>query len=348
MKVIKLKKSIIVTITLFIVLLILPVSHASEEVTGSDFAVTPIDPDTGEIQSSYFDLVVKPQQELELNVRIHNHSSEEMKIKVEANNGSTNSNGITSYISGSDKDTSLKVAFSDISNLIENIVTVPAKDTSTAVIKIKIPQEEFSGVILGGLRFSDATERKKTDSEKTITNNIVYTVGVILRENEVAVEPKMNLLGVAPEQRDSRNYIGANLQNSAPRIIEELKVNAKVYDKKTDKLSYETTNESMRMAPNSNFSFGIDLENSALIAGEYTLKLSGTADGFPFYFEKDFSISQKVAKELNESSVFVKTNNHNTLIVLGLSIIVILLTIILILIVKRKKDSEPTKPATDV
>ncbi|EJF48101.1 cell surface protein, partial [Enterococcus sp. C1] len=105
-----------------------------------------------------------------------------------------------------------------------------------------------------------------------------YTIGVVLKENTKKVSPEMNLLGVKVEQRNSRNYISSNLQNRAPRIIKDLKVEQKIYKKGTDTLVYESSNSNMRMAPNSNFFYGVNLEDKPLKAGEYTLNVSGTAD----------------------------------------------------------------------
>ncbi|AUJ87416.1 DUF916 and DUF3324 domain-containing protein [Enterococcus sp. CR-Ec1] len=309
----------------FFFLLMIPKVYASED---GNFSVSPLNPETGEPQSSYYDLKVEPGDEIALEVTIMNSSSKEMKIKVEANNATTNSNGITSYLKSEERDSSLKVSFEDMVTIENDEITVVANSNSKAVIVVTVPDESFQGEILGGLRFSEIKEKQGSDNERVITNNITYTVGVLLRESENQVDPEMVMHDVITEQRNYRNYISVNMQNRAPRMIQSLKIKAQVFDKKTNELRYEASNDSMRMAPNSNFYFGISLEDKKFVPGEYMMAVEGEADGSNFSFNKTFTISSGDVREYNRNSVFSEDNNSNFwlyIILIGIGILIIFL-----------------------
>ncbi|EME7220925.1 DUF916 and DUF3324 domain-containing protein [Enterococcus faecium] len=336
----KIKGIISLLFLVFSIFLIAPQVLADE---GGGFSVSPIDPETGEVQSSYYDLAVVPGQNLKLQVEIYNSSDKDMKIQVETNTASTNNNGITSYLKTEEQDSSLKVAFDKIAKAESEQVEVPANGTAMANINIELPKEAFEGEVLGGLRFTEIkTEEEKKQQKNAVDNNIAYTIGVLLHESDEEIAPEMALNKVFTEQRNGRNYISANLQNKAPRIIRELTVKAQVYEKGTDKLSYEASNDAMRMAPNSNFNFGISLENKKFIPGEYTMKISGTADGVPFDFSKDFTITAKEAKEYNKNSVFVTEDpKPNYLLYIVLVLLLIIVIFIVWFIQKKRWKNKP-------
>ncbi len=261
----------------------------AEETEQIAFSVTPLDEAENE-QSSYYDLKVKPGEEKLLKVRVTNGSDHEITISQEANTATTNDNGLTSYENKKSKDSSLKVPFSEIAHFEAKNLKIAKNKTVITNLIIHIPDKKFDGVILGGLRFENVHAKQLEKSDETvIRNNIAYTIGVVLSENEKKIDPKMQLNSVEPIQKNYRTFINFNLQNIAPRIIKELNVDSKVFllSDGEEKLAYSSEKDNMRMAPNSNFNYGIDTKNTKLVSGNYKLKISGTADGTPFQFEKN-------------------------------------------------------------
>ncbi|WP_120487984.1 DUF916 and DUF3324 domain-containing protein [Brochothrix thermosphacta] len=306
---------------------------------GHGFSVTPINKNKNSIRAGYFEIETKPDKQEVLSVKITNGSDNDMKIKVELNNATTNDNGITAYDATTKKDTTLKTGFSDIATIKEDTVLVK-KDSSTVVdIKVSTPKEQFDGVILGGLRFSDVeTEKKSTKETSAVSNNISYVIGVVLQETPKPIIPKMALNKVGADQRNYRNYISANLQNTEPVIIKELSAHAKVTKKGDTMVLYEASKNKMRMAPNSNFNFGINLENQALIPGKYLMDISGESDGIPYSFTKEFEIQKKEANDLNENSVFIKKENNTWLYVFIILGLIIVIGLIIYLIYRKSKQ----------
>ncbi|EIY5977261.1 DUF916 and DUF3324 domain-containing protein [Enterococcus faecalis] len=288
------------------------------------FSVSPLNPETKEPQSSYYDLTVQPNEEKELSVRIFNSSESPLKVNVELNNATTNNNGITSYQASEEKDSSLKTGFSDIASVKESTVTIKEKGYVDVPVQLKIPKKSFKGSILGGIRISVAEndEEETKEQEAAVKSKISYVVGVLLKESDEVVRPDIQLNDIITEQRNYRNYISANLQNKAPTMVKKLEVEAKVYKKGSNTVVYEASNSEMRMAPNSNFNFGINLENQPFKSGKYTMVLSGKADEESFDFKKNFEITSKESNSFNKNAVYVEKDN-TAKIILYISLVVL-------------------------
>ena len=321
------KKKIYILLVSLIVLL----SAASVSAdTSKSFSVTPLDPETKQTQSSYYDLKVSPNEQKVLPIRIFNGADQAVKVKLKLNNGATNSNGITDYSGNVKRNATLKVGFTDVTTVESEDVTIPAKSAVDVPVTIKMPETQYDGQILGGIRVTSA-EVKEKPKTSGIESNIAYTVGVVLRETDTKVKPSMSLLDDKIEQRNSQNVISATLQNGAPVIIKKLEAKSSVTKEGSKKVLYEAENTSMRMAPNSQFDYGINLVNNGFKSGKYLMTVSGKADGEPFSFTKKFTIKSKEAKEFNKNSVYVtdkSTNNTYLFWIIGALVLIILAFII--------------------
>ncbi len=326
---------------LLIAIFVIVINAASVSAdTNKSFSVTPLDPDTKQTQPSYYDLKIAPNEKKILPIRIFNGAEQAIKVKININNGTTNNNGITDYSGSGKKNATLKVGFSDIATVDNEEVTIPAKSAVDVPVTVIMPETKYDGQILGGIRVTSAKEKEKP-KVSGIASNIAYTVGVVLSETETKVTPDISLLGVKTEQRNSQNYISATLQNGAPVIIKKLEAKASVTKKGSKKVLYEAENSSMRMAPNSQFNYGINLVNTAFKSGKYTMTVTGKADGKPFSFTKNFTIKSKEAKEFNKNSVYVTdkpTNNTYLFIIIATLVLIIIASIIWYI----KKNKKPT------
>ena len=309
---------------LLIAIFVIVINAASVSAdTNKSFSVTPLDPETKQTQPSYYNLKVAPNDQKVLPIRIYNGAEQAIKVKININNGAT-----------------LKVGFSDIATVDNEEVTIPAKSAVDVPVTVIMPETKYDGQILGGIRITSAEEKEKPKASG-IASNIAYTVGVVLSETETKVTPDISLLGVKTEQRNSQNYISATLQNGAPVIIKKLEAKASVTKKGSKKVLYEAENSSMRMAPNSQFNYGINLVTTAFKSGKYTMTVTGKADGKAFSFTKNFTIKSKEAKEFNKNSVYVTdkpTNNTYLFIIIATLVLIIIASIIWYI----KKNKKPT------
>lgn len=216
-------------------------------------------------------------------------------------NAITNVNGVIEYEHETKEyDSSLKNKFTDLSEVKET-VEVKSGSVETLDIQVKMPSEEFDGIILGGIRVSEVIPDGNTSG---ISNVFSYVIPVKIRQNDTVIPNKLNFLGVSIGQQTYENVIKAKLQNPQPEILRELTIEAKIFEKNGEKALYEEKREDMKLAPNSNFPYTISLGKDEFEAGEYRLELTAKAEDLDEKWTEDFEITAKKAQELNEGMVF--------------------------------------------
>ena len=287
---------------------------------------------------TYFDLMMKPDQEQILKVRAANSTDENLVIDVSVKSATTNSNGVIEY--GESLTALDKSAPADLSEIIQlkdggESVELPAKSEKLVELRVKMPKEEFSGQLAGGITFSEKVE--ENTNGLAIENRYAYTVAVLLRENETVVQPELSLEKVEPTQRNARSVISATLLNHEAAYLQSMKVTANVKNKKTSNVILEKEQEDMQMAPNSIFNFPIPYEENEMEAGTYVLAMTVEGSGKKWQFTKEFTISKEEAKTFNEKDVTVK-KTESKLIYLLIGLLLLLLIICLFIILRLKKQ----------
>ena len=291
---------------------------------------------------SYFDLKVTPGQTQNLTLNIKNNDSKEHRYTVSPNLAVTNENGIIDYSQAKAKaDRSLKfnikTALSDVQT-----VTVPAKTTKKVTVKLTVPEKTFKGIALGGINIIQelSTKAKQSSSGMAINNQYAYVLGLQLQESDPTnIKPDMKLHQVKAKQRNYRNYVTANLQNTQPVIMHGLKIKSYVTKAGSSKKVLTATKENMSMAPNSNFDFAIGDGTQQLKPGKYTLHLTATADKGKWQFTKNFTITNKEAETLNDTAVTEKQTNYFWwFVALGIVSIGLLAAIVWLLLKNRRRQ----------
>lgn len=268
---------------------------------------------------TYFDLMMKPDQEQILKVRAANSTDENLVIDVSVKSATTNSNGVIEY--GESLTALDKSAPADLSEIIQlkdggESVELPAKNEKVDETKDK---------------------QKENTNGLAIENRYAYTVAVLLRENETVVQPELSLEKVEPTQRNARSVISATLLNHEAAYLQSMKVTANVKNKKTNNVILEKEQEDMQMALNSIFNFPIPYEENEMEAGTYVLAMTVEGSGKKWQFTKEFTISKEEAKTFNEKDVTVK-KTESKLIYLLIGLLLLLLIICLFIILRLKKQ----------
>ncbi|WP_088013273.1 DUF916 and DUF3324 domain-containing protein [Gottfriedia acidiceleris] len=309
-----------------------------------NFAVSAVIP-TNQIDSSktYFDLKMKPGQKQVLKVQIKNDTDKSVTIQTSANSAITNSSGIPDYsISNPKVDNTLEIPFANIAKVNKETI-IPARSEESVEITIEMPKQQFDGVILGGLYFSEKEEEeqaKKDDESVQINNKYAYVIGVVLRETDKVIKPDLKLNDIKPTQINARNVVTANLQNIKPAMLKNLSVDAKVYKEKGVNVLYKTKKENLRMAPNSNFDYAIKWKNNAFEPGKYRLEMKATAGDQTWEWTRTFTIKENTAKKFNTSAVEME-KDYTMRIISGIILLFLLLIFTFLLLRKTiKKDQD--------
>ncbi|NMP59751.1 DUF916 and DUF3324 domain-containing protein [Enterococcus mundtii] len=334
---------------LLLVSLLAPIRVGAEEGT-LNFYVTP---EFSENQKSgndrYFQLTLPPDATEKLTLKLQNANAEAKKIKITPHTAYTNVMGVVEYGQDAEKaDPTLKHSLDELIEQPE-ILELGGNETKTVTLDLKMPKEAFEGFLAGGLRVSevkeDITEETSEEEGVAIQNEFAYILGVVVSNNQDAMQPDLELLDVFADQLNYRNVISANLQNFTPTFVNRLEVEATVQRVGEEDILYQASQEQMQMAPNSNFNFPISLEGARFRSGEYLLKMTARSGEEEWQWERKFTIDTDEARALNQQDVTIDTS-LNWWLVAAISLIILLLLLIVWLLIKKRrpKNDEEVKP----
>lgn len=352
---------------LTILFLALTVGGFTSEASEFTFAVEPVIPDNQiDKNQTYYDLKLAPGQKEELAVNMRNDTDNDVKVGVGINSATTNVNGVVEY--GKNEIKPDKTLTYNIKDLVDypDEITIPKHSEKELKLTVQMPNEEYTGLIAGGITFQEIKDEKAEKAEANdqglaIKNEYSYVVALLMRQTTDNGAPDLKLNSVKAGQLNFRNTILANLQNPNPTYLNSMTTEAKVTKKGEDKALYEVKKNSMQMAPNSNFDFPISLDGKPLEAGDYHFHavVYGQLDDkgeyvygkdkdgndvhyrYQWTLDKDFSIAGEVAKKLNDKDVTIKKDYTWIYILIG--ILLLLLLLLILFIVKRRKDEKRKK-----
>ncbi|HCM89371.1 MULTISPECIES: DUF916 and DUF3324 domain-containing protein [Vagococcus] len=292
----------------------------------------------------YYDLKMEPNQEQILDLEISNLTKETKKIKAEINNATTNDVGVIDYSNKEDdfkKDDSLKLSLEDIA-AVNKSMTIKPFSKETIKIKLKMPENNFKGIIVGAVRIfeEEDTGDKKADSDLQMRNRTVYTTGINLRESETKIDAELNLIKAFADQENGNNYVKINIQNNQPVVLENITYSAEVFEKGNSKPLHQQNESNYRFAPQSNFNFKVDWENEPFKAGKYVVHMVAQSKDTQQKWEwnQDFEITKEEADKFNKTNQNIKEKKNYTYIYVGVFIAILLIATIWFLYVKFRKQ----------
>lgn len=274
-------------------------------------------------------------------VKLTNDSSKKKNLEVKVVNANTNSNGLIDYTGQLKDHNSLKNPLTSIAKASHKEVEVPAKSSVETAIDIYMPDETLPGVIIGGITVSEKQQENKENKELSVGNIYTYTLGLVLT-NESIIEPKKNVSVELDNVRavlfDGRKIVQADILNRNPYIFTEATVKGKILEKESNKVLKEQKERNVNIAPYSIYPFQFDWAKEELKAGKYIFRGTVEASGKKWEFNREFVISAKEARTINENSVFkIYIPDWLTYSAYGLGIISIFGTLYLVLRRKTKK-----------
>lgn len=270
--------------------------------------------------SAYFDLLVQPNQLQELAVVLTNPSDKELVLKLSANSAVTNNNGIIDYTL--DNGRTLVEPKYQLKNLIKlpsKVVLGPGEKKKVS-LELRIPQEPFKGVILGGIqaKVDSGSTSEDTGGGLQLENSFATVLGVVLSEDTSPVKPQLKLTNAKAGLSNGYLSVLANIQNTQPTMVGNLTITGLLYKKDEQNVLTQTTKKNQEMAPNSTFDFPIDLTNTPLDAGEYSLKVVAKNKTNKWVLRKTFMITEAQEKGLNKKAVKKNSKTSWWFIVIGL------------------------------
>lgn len=341
------KKWFIILLPMIILLFVPKPVYA---VKGDAVGATPIYPENqqeGDI--GYFNLLVTPGQEQDIELEIKNASTTEITVDVNCLQATTSNAGVITYNDADKKlDSSVKYPFKDIATLDKKEVKIPASGSEKVKVHLKVPQESFQGKIIGGITLSEKRDRTSEEKKQSIVNEFQYAIPIVLFENTEKVEPEIKLVNVEPGLRNYRPFIETSIQNVAPINVSKMQIDGKINWKKSGKTLVSRKETNYTVAPNSSFNFGFDLQNSKVEEGEFVAELTVVADGKTFNLKKEFTITKAQAEEVNTSNLYSTQEEKSPLwIVIVLVVVLLLLAGATYFIYKKRKNKTKKKKGSN-
>ncbi len=283
-----------------------------------------------DINKSYFDLKMQPEEEQELQVKLVNPEAEPITVSVNAINASTTEEGMIDYTVKGIKDKTLNYPFESLIKVLETTISLQPYETKIAHFHLKMPKEQYDGVIVGGLRFTkNLPENEVKNKEVTIQQRFHYVVGVVLNETETTIVPdyEMDAVKVAKSKQGKKMSVIHSIRNKNAAISKEIELKM-IIRKKGDKAPLiKLEKEHLEMAPNSVMDFPVLIKRQ-LQSGKYTSHTQILQDGKKWIFENEFNITKDQAKLVNKE---IEDNKVKNKVPSWLIVVVIILTVLVLI-----------------
>ncbi|MGY3702822.1 hypothetical protein BW731_05045 [Vagococcus martis] len=323
--------------------------YAQDNQSEIGFTVEPIIPDNQlDKDASYYHLVVEPDKEQEISVKVKSLSENPVTVDLGLTNAVTSSAGIIDY--GQEKpvlDESLKVPLTTMVTIPKDEQHITVKNFEEKIVKIKIhpPKEAFSGIKLGAITFMKSDD-KDTKKKAGISNRYGYKVGLLLSEDRTAYneDADLKLKSIKPGLDNGSKVINIKFQNPEPKILPRLTIQAKMTEKGSKTVIKELKMTDRSLAPNSNFDFGIPWGMDPIKPGKYTMHITAQSGERNWKWDEDFTIDSASADKVNKDSVNKFTISKKMIILI---IITFILNVILLLArVTESRWHNKAKPKT--
>ncbi|ALS35807.1 hypothetical protein ABID30_003292 [Enterococcus rotai] len=296
-----------------------------------------------DINKSYFDLKMQPEAEQELQVKLANPEAEPITVSVNAINAMTTEEGMIDYTVKGIKDKTLNYPFESLIKVSETTISLQPYETKIARFHLKMPKEQYDGVIVGGLRFTkNLPENEVKNKEVTIQQRFHYVVGVVLNETETAIVPdyEMDAVNVAKSKQGKKMSVIHSIRNKNAAISKKMELKIAIRKKGEEAPLINLDKEALEMAPDSVMDFPVPIKRQ-LQPGHYSSKTQINQDGKKWVFENEFEITREQVKLINEENKSVEIESKVPFWLILLIVILAFLVLIQAYILwKKKKQSK--------
>lgn len=335
---------------MLLIVSVVPIFATTAYGSGFNFAVESIIPDNQiNPQVTWFNLLVEPGDEQTLAMNLRNDTNEDVIVEVEIAVATTNLNGIVEYVVRDvERDSTLVHDLADLVTVPDTIV-VPANGSAVLEMELSVPNEDFEGLIAGGITFRKQELEEEGNVGMMIRNRVAYVIAMTLQtDEEITAMPDFTVNDARAGHLNARNVIFVNVQNTQATFVTWVSLNARVYRRGETAWHWNevTPPRVMMFAPNSNMDFPIRLDGQPVEAGEYTACVTVTSEAFEedMVWEDlcvDFTITSEEAEELNRGDVEIpELDNTGLIIALVALAVVILLLLAISLILKRRNNND--------
>lgn len=290
---------------------------------------------------TYFYLNVEPNKPQTIQVKVRSIQKDPVTVKIAVHDAVSSSVGAIDYAQSEPKlDKSLKNPITSFVKVKDDIkeITVANKEEKIVEFEITPPNDPFTGVKLGSVRFvkkEDESDKKK----KGLVSEYAYVIALMLTEDdeeEFNHGADLHLKKVRLDLSNGRKVIAARIQNDQPKVLQEMVIKGHITRKGETKVLDKHEQKNFSVAPNSNFDFNIPLGMENFKAGTYVFHGVAKGDGQTWRWDQEFTIGNKAADKINDESVY-KVRVPNWVLWAAIALIVALIALIGYLIYRQRR-----------
>lgn len=295
---------------LFIVSFCFPLMAQAEDNQGpAGYTVESIIPENQfDKKRTFFYLKMEPSQKQTIQVKVISTQKEPVTVNVAVHDAVSSSVGAIDYAQDKPKlDKSLKQPITSFVKVKDNLKQVTVKNYEEKIVdfEITMPDNAFSGVKLGSVRFLRKAEVK--DKKKTgLVPEYARVIALMLTEDEETFNhgAELHLKKVDMTLSHGRKIIAATIQNDQPKVLQDMTIKGEVKKKGENKTIVKHEMENFSVAPNSNFDFEMPLGLDRFSPGTYVFTGSAQGDGRTWKWEEEFMIGKAQADKVNDETVY--------------------------------------------
>lgn len=323
-----------------------------------NYAVTPQLPDNQvDKTNGFFNIKLAAGEKQTLHVSVTNSSSKAITLNVQAGTAGTSQGGVVdNTLTGNDAkrapyraDLLLKPS--------QTTIKVPANQTLDLPVDFTMPKDKVSGLIAGGLKFSQVDDNHAQTQQTTLQSKVAYVLAFMARQTETLPDPHLRYGGSKATQVDGQNAVQLQLNNDTGTFVNRLEVDATVLDPQNKKV-VRLRQSMMQMAPTSTLNLPVLLTGKSLKSGTYHVKTTtyysqndkgkykdskGGRFNYKQTFNSKFLLTVAQADKLNRTDVIQRSSHALPLwawIIIGLLAIIVGLVLFIVLwFIKLKKPN---------
>lgn len=314
-------------------------------VKANDFTlrVSPIIPENQQGENiTMFNLKMKPGESKTYKINVVNTGDEKKEVDIMIVDASTLSEGVIDktnenplMVSGA------KNLLTDLTTLKDSNLIIKGNETKEVEFTIEAPKEEMLGISLGSIYVLDKNvkevDQKTKDEGMMIHNQMGYPIEIMVTTSTKQLSAKLSLDKVEADDFGGFPSLKIPIANENPNIIPDLKVVTEIRKKGTTKVMVTDTNSENQLAPQAIFPHQVKLSDDKVKEGDYTATIKATSDYGEWDWEKDFSITGKQVKDINQRTT---EQRKPTWLYILIAISALILLIISYLLLKIRKLSK--------
>lgn len=254
----------------------------------------------------YFYIQSSPGVNQEVKVKVNGYSETPVKVKVSIANAITGEKGTMDYDSSIKKDDTLVDSLNEIATVDSPEFEIKKGESKIVTVSIHPPASSFAGIKLATIVFDQEKTEKTQEKQTAITNTYGYRIGLMVTEEgkkEYRDSMKINLLDAKAELTRRQKTVVLTIQNPEPKMVGDFTMKTQIVRKSDNKVLKQQTEKNGSMAPNSRFEYAVDWGLESIPAGTYIAKVTIENSFSKWNLEKEFTITEEKAKQMNTDTV---------------------------------------------